>query len=69
MKVHFRAGGKAAAAPCGYVFDKRLLGLDGVATWNKRVATPVSCLDCLLFHKPKTWKIPAWEGVGKKARS
>lgn len=68
MKVHYRDG-DAPTAPCGYKFEKRLRGLDAVGTWNKRVATPVNCLDCLLFHKPsKHWKIPQWEGVGKKSR-
>lgn len=68
MDVHYRDG-NTDTAPCGYRFQKHLRGLDYVSTWNKRVATPVSCLNCLLFHQPKKrWKVPSWQGVGKKAR-
>lgn len=68
MKVHYRGSPAVLKAPCMYVFQKRLRGLDFCTTWNKRVAVPVSCLDCLLFYQPKPWKVPSWEGVGKKVR-
>jgi len=67
VKVHYHAEG-AVAAPCGYKFNPRLRGLDSCSTWNKRVAVPVSCRDCLLFYQPKPWKVPSWEGLGKKVR-
>lgn len=66
MYVHYSDDGAVAA--CGYVVQKHLRHLDYVTTWNAKIATPVNCLNCVLFHRPYKRKIATWENVGKKAR-
>lgn len=64
--VHIKLD-KNDIAPCGYKFQKHLRGLDYVKTWNYRVATPINCEDCKRYE-PKKYKIPSWQGVGRKAK-
>lgn len=67
VKVHKRDV-TCNLAPCGYQFEKRLLGLDACTTWNPAVGNPVNCTDCILFHKPLRRKVATWEGVRGKTR-
>lgn len=67
MIVHYRGDAHVEKAPCGYVFQKHLRGLDASDTWNPEADYPVTCLDCKVLHSPKKhWKIPKWQGKGRQ---
>jgi hypothetical protein len=51
MLVHYDTGGKAA--PCGYVYAKRMLGLDRSFTWDFAYAHHVTCPLCLRTRPTK----------------
>lgn len=68
LKVHKVDSPKDTVAVCGASIAKHLLGLDACEHWNPKVGNPVSCADCLLFHKPFKRKVATWEGVGRKVK-
>jgi hypothetical protein len=68
MTVHKVDHRKDTVATCGVSIAKHLRGLDACDTWNPKVGNPVSCPDCILFHKPFARKVPTWEGIGRKVR-
>lgn len=67
MTVHY---GKVddKAAPCGYVFQKRLRGLDRSSNWDPRSPVPIDCLDCIVGHRPAKRKILPWHVDADKKR-
>lgn len=69
MIVHKADNNDIHRARCGAVLSPRLMGLDYCTTWNPAAGNPVSCADCLLFHKPAKRKVATWEGVGRKAKT
>lgn len=69
MIVHKVDSGDFVNARCGARTKRHLRGLDYNTSWNDKVGNPVTCVDCLLFHKPVRRKVATWEGVGRKART
>ena len=68
MTVHKRDNHDDSNARCGAKFAKNLRGLDACDTWNDKVGNPVSCPDCILFHRPFMRKVAKWEGMRGKTR-
>ncbi len=65
--VHFRSS-TAKKAPCGYEFQKHLLGLDFARTWNKKIPVPVNCPACRKVHSPKRHEFLLWQNVKRKVK-
>lgn len=69
MTVHYRhykfVGAPAEVAPCGYVYDKRLRGLDFNCSWDERAPVPVNCTACLQ-HRPSRRKVLPWHADAQK---
>ncbi len=66
IDVHLRIG-NATQADCGYVFDKRLRGLDWASELDNG-CYPVTCIDCRVFHAPKRKVGGSWLGKSRKVR-
>ena len=62
MEVHYRDQGsgvrtRAVSAPCEYVFQPHLRGLDASYSWNPHAMYPVTCAKCI-EHRPKKRRWP-----------